>query len=245
MAFSNYIVYADESGDHGLENINPENPVFVLAFCIFEKTEYVSRYCPSVQALKFEFWGHDSIVLHSRDIRKSHGDFNILLNAPVRERFLPRLSKLIEDANFILVASAVHKERHRERYRAPKNPYDIALQFALERLQMFLREKGEIAGQTHIIVERRGTIEDNSLELQFRRIADGRSFVGRMDNLEIRFVDKKHNSCGLQLADLVAYPIARHVLAPAQPNRAFDVVCPKFRRSPNGQIAGWGLKIFP
>jgi hypothetical protein len=32
--FSEYIVYVDESGDHGLETIDPNYPVFVLAFCI-------------------------------------------------------------------------------------------------------------------------------------------------------------------------------------------------------------------
>jgi hypothetical protein len=38
--FSDYIIFADESGDHGMTSINPENPVFVLAFCIFKKSEY-------------------------------------------------------------------------------------------------------------------------------------------------------------------------------------------------------------
>ena len=35
--FSDYIVYVDESGDHSLESINPEYPLFVLSFCIFLK----------------------------------------------------------------------------------------------------------------------------------------------------------------------------------------------------------------
>ena len=30
--FSKYVVYVDESGDHGLKNIDPNYPVFVLAF---------------------------------------------------------------------------------------------------------------------------------------------------------------------------------------------------------------------
>jgi hypothetical protein len=29
---SDYIVYVDESGDHGLVSVDPEYPVFVLAF---------------------------------------------------------------------------------------------------------------------------------------------------------------------------------------------------------------------
>lgn len=33
MSFSDYIVYVDESGDHG--PVSSDYPVFVLAFCIF------------------------------------------------------------------------------------------------------------------------------------------------------------------------------------------------------------------
>jgi hypothetical protein len=66
-----------------------------------------------------------------------------------------------------------------------------------------------------------------------------------MPNLDIRFMDKKHNSTGLQIADLVAYPIARHTVDPAQPNRAYDIVERKLRRGLTGQIHGYGLKVFP
>lgn len=37
MEFSDYIVYADESGDHRLDRIDPKHPVFVLNFCVFRK----------------------------------------------------------------------------------------------------------------------------------------------------------------------------------------------------------------
>ncbi|HFD87807.1 MAG TPA: DUF3800 domain-containing protein, partial [Gammaproteobacteria bacterium] len=32
---SEYIVFVDESGDHGLRSIDEAYPIFVLAFCIF------------------------------------------------------------------------------------------------------------------------------------------------------------------------------------------------------------------
>jgi len=83
------------------------------------------------------------------------------------------------------------------------------------------------------------------LELEFRRICDGNNAVGKMPNLDIRFMDKKHNSTGLQLADLVAHPIGRHVIKPDQANRAYDVLKPKFRKGSWGKIEGYGLKIFP
>lgn len=62
---------------------------------------------------------------------------------------------------------------------------------------------------------------------------------------DIVMADKKCNSAGLQIADLVARPIGRRLLDPKQPNRAFELLEPKFRRSPRGRIEGWGLKIFP
>ena len=33
--FGKYIVYVDESGDHGLTKVDRQFPVFTLAFCIF------------------------------------------------------------------------------------------------------------------------------------------------------------------------------------------------------------------
>ncbi len=66
-----------------------------------------------------------------------------------------------------------------------------------------------------------------------------------MPNLDIRFMDKRHNSAGLQVADLVAHPIGRHVINPAQPNRAYDLIETKLRRSASGIVKGYGLKIFP
>jgi hypothetical protein len=34
-------------------------------------------------------------------------------------------------------------------------------------------------------------------------------------------------------------------LRPTQPNRAYEILEPKFRRSPSGEIRGWGLRSFP
>lgn len=245
MEFSDFIVYVDESGDHGLTSINPQNPVFVLTFCIFEKEAYRTAMVPLVQALKFEFWGHDGVVLHSREIRKSTGDFSILLNQAVRDRFLATVNYVVEQAPVTLIAAAIDKQRHVQKYHDPDNPYKIALTFCMERLQRFMTERGQEDRKTWILVERRGKKEDDDLELEFRRIAAGGNQVGPMPNLDIRFMDKKHNSAGLQMADLLAYPVARHIIDPNQPNRAYELAEPKFRRSAAGKVRGYGLKIFP
>ena len=95
---------------------------------------------------------------------------------------------------------------------------------------------------THIIVEKRGEKEDDQLELAFRRICDSANALGKHTPFELVMIPKTANSAGLQLADLVARPVGIKVLRPQQPNRAYDIVATKFRRSLTGEIKGWGLK---
>jgi hypothetical protein len=109
----------------------------------------------------------------------------------------------------------------------------------MERLEHFFIAQGESEPQVHIVLEKRGKKEDNELELVFRRYCDTNNFP-----FVPVFAHKQNNSVGLQLADLVARPIGRHVINPKQDNRAYDILKKKFYRGPNG-MNGWGLKIFP
>ena len=34
LLFSDHIIFVDESGDHSLKSIDPQYPIFALAFCI-------------------------------------------------------------------------------------------------------------------------------------------------------------------------------------------------------------------
>ena len=81
MEFSDYIVYVDESGDHGLESIDDNYPVFVLVFCIFKKEKYSENIVKDIINLKFKYLGHDQVILHEREIRKSLHPFEFLRNA--------------------------------------------------------------------------------------------------------------------------------------------------------------------
>lgn len=74
--FSSYIVYVDESGDSSLEKIDKGYPVFVLAFCVFHKRYYAEQLVPEVQGLKFNYFGHDMIILHEKEIRKKEPPFS-------------------------------------------------------------------------------------------------------------------------------------------------------------------------
>lgn len=247
--FSKYIVYVDESGDHGMQTIDAQFPVFVLAFCVFHKGHYSEKVVPALEKFKFKHFGHDQIVLHESEIRKEKGPFRIFPTREHKNRFLDELTSIIEESKFILISCVIDKNRLREEEKV-SNPYHIALRFCLETLHQFLMEKGEQDKPTHIIVERRGEKEDKDLELEFRRICAGQNCMERSLPFEILFSDKKAMSSGLQLADLVARPIGLSVFRREQENRAFDVLKKKFfcdggRANVGADYQQWGLKIFP
>ena len=245
MSFSDYIVYVDESGDHGLESVDQHYPVFVLAFCIFNKEAYAESVAPAIQRFKFRHFGHDMVILHETDIRKDRGDFQHLKSKELKEAFLCDLSDILADAQFTLVCSVIEKLPLKQRYDDPHNPYHIALRFGLERVYEYLKKLEQFESLTHVIAEKRGDREDRELELEFRRIVDGDNYRSQQLPFKIVFADKKSNSCGLQLADLVARPVGLSVLRPDQTNRAYEVVKGKFDRDDKGKFEGWGLKRFP
>lgn len=243
--WGDYVVYVDESGDHQLATVDPNYPVFVLAFCIFKIDDYVDKVVPQSQRLKFEFFGHDMVVLHEREIRKSIPPFDILLREDVRERFIPALSALIADAPFTVVAVIIDKVQFAARRGTDLSPYHVALEYGLERVFMELQGRGQVARRIHVVFESRGKAEDHDLELEFRRIMDATRMSGMADTLGFCSVSKQANSTGLQIADMIARPIGLHHVRPGQRNRAWEAIEPKLRRSPRGDVDGWGIKIYP
>lgn len=107
--FSRFLVFVDESGDHGLDNIDPGYPLFVLAFCVISKPDYVERIVPAIQRFKLKHFGHDNVVLHERDIRKDSGAFAFLKTAEKKADFLEELTRIVADAPFTLIGSVIRK----------------------------------------------------------------------------------------------------------------------------------------
>jgi hypothetical protein len=241
---SEFIVFVDESGDHGVATIDPEFPVFLLAFCVMRKSDYSRSLLPALTEFKFAHFGHDQVILHERDIRKDVGDFSILRDPQRKAAFIDELTSLLAATSMTIVASAIRKDLLVRRFEFPNNPYKIALDFGLKRVANVLRQK-EATGTIPVIIECRGKREDDELELEFRRICNKASYRRQQFTLEPRFVPKSANAPGLQVADLIARPIARYVMKPAQINRAYAVIEKKLDRGPSGDIFGWGLKVFP
>ena len=102
-------------------------------------------------------------------------------------------------------------------------------------------------GRIHSIVERRGKREDKALLGYYKELlekgtywVDSTRMKNRMESFEFKW--KTDDIIGLQIADLVAYPLTRHILNPNQVNLAFDVIEPNIFQQ-GGKILG--LKVFP
>ncbi len=154
--YGKYIVYVDESGDHGMQSIDEQYPVFVLAFCVFHKRHYSEKVVPALELFKFKHFGHDQIVLHENEIRKEKGVFKIFPTRAHKDRFMDDLTSIIEETNFIMISCVIDKRRLKEQQSTPSNPYHIALRYCLETLDEFLLEKNEQKNLTHVVVEQRG-----------------------------------------------------------------------------------------
>jgi hypothetical protein len=244
MPFSNYVAYFDESGDHGLARIDPSFPVFVLCACVFRIADYLGRDLPAFGKIKFDHFGHDAVIFHSRDIRKQVGAFQILSNASTRTNFNADLAAYYANSSCTLIAAAIEKNRLSKQYKYPNDPYQMSLLFCLERLYGFLVDRNEQNGTLTCVFEKRGPKEDAALAAEFVRICGGQNYWGPLP-FQAVFASKQTNMAGLQIADLAAYPIAKYAMNPTATNPAYASVQPRLRRSNGGKVIGYGLKMFP
>jgi hypothetical protein len=240
---SRFIGFFDECGDHSMEKIDPDFPLFVLALVVVERTDYAERIIPALSRLKLRYWIHEGINLHSRDIRKAIGAYSFLQNPKVRPIFMSKVSDFMTEMPFTLFLTCIRKQAHADRYGPNAlSPYNIALEFTMERLLHFLQNNGET--ELPIVAEARGKKEDAELERVFFRILSQGTGYHAADQFKrltcpLVFRSKKDNIAGVQIADLCAYPCARHVLN--RPNPAYDIV--KRHLYNQGGVSGW--KVFP
>ena len=242
---SELVAFLDEAGDHSLTTIDKDFPVFVLVMLICNIDDYVEKIVPAINRLKFDYWGHEGIILHSREMRKAQGDFGFLTDREKKKEFDSRISDIVIKSEYTLVAVAIRKQNLKAKYAVATSPYELALKYGLERLVLLLEDAGQT--QIKIIAESRGKVEDNELERVFYRIiTNGTEYIKadrfKEKQIQLLFRSKSKNIVGTQLADLIAYPTARHVLDSKHHSNIYRTFEDKFYKKGGKKI---GFKIFP
>lgn len=242
-----YYLYIDESGDHGLTCVNTDFPVFLLCGVIVSEIEY-GNIKQSFNEIKNKFWQTKEVIFHSRDIRKCEKEFSILFDLEKKKIFYEQINSSLSQSKYSIIASAIQKELYIKKYgRLSNDVYELALSFIIERAIFYLDDVNLTEKQLEIVIEKRGKSEDKKLGEHFQRLLSrGTSYVTAERlapyELKIVFKSKRDNINGLQLADLVAYPIARYAIEPNRANPAFDLISTKIYSKGEKR---YGLKIFP
>lgn len=98
-----YYFFIDETGDHSLSNLNEDFPYFLLCGILMSEDQY-KIISEQVQSLKYDFFGTNEVILHSRDIRKCDKAFQILFDLKVKESFYARLNQIMKEGDFQIIA---------------------------------------------------------------------------------------------------------------------------------------------
>lgn len=212
-------MFIDESGHHNLDpaKSDPTYPIFVLCGCIFEE-KYYEDVVKQLSKLKINFFDTDEIIFHTLEMTRpskyKQNKFAKLIDADFRKNFYQSLNTLLGKIEFTLVSCVIKKPAHLEKYGADAiDPYLLSFNILLDAFISELpgTEKGKI------IAEKRNDGLDNQLELAWLNLKiNGTEHVKGSEIKEkintFSMIPKFTNEAGLQIADLVANPIGRHVL---------------------------------
>ncbi len=241
-----YYLFLDECGDQNLTSFDPSFPIFTLCGIIVSQ-EQLDIITEKINALKKEFWGDKKVILHSRDIRKCQNGFEIFFDLDVKRRFYEQINEILKEKMYVIVCCSILKEPYIRQYGRLNDVYGQSLSYIMERTVFYLDNFSNNSIHLTTIVECRGKKEDKALLDYYNKVSDRGTYwvtSARIKNYfkEFEMRRKSDNLIGLQIADLVAYPITRHVLDADAVNLAFDVIKDNIYQK-DGKL--YGMKVFP
>ena len=242
----NYVLYLDECGDQNLSSFDPQFPIFTLCGVVVSE-EQDKLLADRINSLKMDIWNNTNIILHSRDIRKCQNGFEVLFDLEVKKRFIESVNDILGDDIYIIICCAILKEPYIRQYGKLNDVYGLSLSYIMERVVFYLDSVGKNNIELRTVIERRGKKEDKSLLNYYNQLLDRGTYWVNGDRMRRYFKRfdmrwKSENIVGLQVADLVAYPITRHVLNPDGVNLAYDVLKKNIYQV-DGKM--YGMKVFP
>ena len=241
------MLFLDESGDHNLTAIDSQHPIFVLGGIIADKHYALGEMTYKLNSFKKELFGTTDITLHTADFTRQKNGFEQMKKPDFCAEFYRKLNMLIAELDITVLACAIKKEQHMNKYGLEAiDPYHLSLNVLVERFCFVI---GKDAPKGHIIAEARDATLDRQLDLAWLILkVSGTKFVQatdinqRIDNLSLK--TKQDKLAGLEIADAIVTPIARRIL---QRNSKVDIeiIKSKMRKNYLGEITGYGLVVLP
>lgn len=240
---SEYFLFLDEL------KANKEYPYFCLGGCFIEDVYYRKTIVPYINKLKNQMFGKTTVVLHEHEIAGKSGDYKVFKNGVKNKFFWDSMNTLIKDYDIRTLCVGVDVNKLKSTYptkgKMLNSEYYVALQIILENFVHFLQST-DSTGCVHI--ESRGLTPDYQLQEQYDIIRqNGTLFLPKevfQKRLKtISFPLKIDNSIGLQIADFIPNPIARHFTGVDQKeNSLFESIRLKSYDGGSNLIERFGIK---
>jgi hypothetical protein len=251
---SDKVLYIDETGDHSLSKIDKSYPLFVLTGILVDEQYHDTELTDKLNQFKIRHFGDSKIVLHSQEMTHPQNASNPLyvrfMDAVFRRKFYADFDRLLESIDIQIVACVILKNNHFAKYGLEaKDPYLLSFDNLLNRLLFELDDQQ----RGRIVAESRNSILDSQLEIAYLTArVEGTNKVQpaeiklKLDS-GLQFRRKVDNIAGLQIADMVATPIARYYMQKLErPGNqlAYKTVFTKVR-SINGRWENVGITVLP
>lgn len=255
-------LYIDEVGNSDLGSSNNPNHRYLNLTGVIIDLEYVaSTVFPAVEELKRQYFDShpdEPIILHRKELVNKKPPFESLQHPETEKSFNKDLLNLLRILDYAVISVTIDKQEHQERYKTWKfDPYHYCLTVMIERYGLWLKERNVVGD---VMAESRGGKEDIRLKASFERAyIKGSEYVtsetvaAYLTSKQLKIKPKSNNIAGLQIADLIAYPSSRVILAhrahqPLPDNfggQIGRILESKYVRSFSGRIDGWGRKWLP
>jgi hypothetical protein len=230
-------------------------PVFCLCGIAISRERY-AEFDRHWKTWKAEWLGSQHVRVHEPDLRHWKHPFGI--SDPQRRQALETsLDDILRRLPFIAFAGVIDKQQLARQYPTvhvddflPNSGYLMAVDFVVERFVHYLYY-GAADAYGLVVAESRGTREDAEVHAEFLRLLlegtqwQSNSWFRYQLRSYVEFYKKGLNHSGLQVADLIARPIAEKVLNPHSDPKRWDAVAAKFYDGGVGRPHSYGLKIFP
>lgn len=244
---SKYYLFLDECGDQNLANFDPSFPIFTLCGIVLSQ-EQLDIVTAQIDVIKKRFWNDKKIILHSRDIRKCEKGFEVLFDLSTKQQFYQAINEVLAQKIYTIICCAILKEPYIRKYGKMNDVYAQSLSFIVERTVFYLDSVSNQDAKLNVVIEKRGKKEDDNLLNYYNQLLDRGTYFVKPERIKNYFESfemkwKSQDVVGLQVADLIAYPLTRYILDEQAANPAFEIVKDNIYTDERGKL--YGLKIFP
>jgi len=215
-----YRLYIDESGDHTYNLLDdPSHRYLALLGVWFKQSDDYLLFTEQLENFKRDIFGirpDKPVIIHRSDVINRRGPFGKLCDVKICNEFDAGIIRIVAEAQFKLACVVIDKKAHSQKYISPFHPYHYCLAALLDRYSGWLNLRNTMGD---VIAESRGTHEDRQLTQSYRRVYESGTLLfsyehhqRALSSRDIKMASKAANIAGLQLADILAYPIKQSYL---------------------------------